>query len=580
MFLRKHGLFLLLTTVVVLSATTAISPGSTLSATSKQTWSSSSSTFFLGFVPVNPPTTPPTFTASIFYSGNSPVVWSAANATPVDSGASLRFLSSGALRLLNGSGATVWDSGTANRGASSATLEDSGNLVISNGSRTPLWQSFDHPTDTLVPSQNFSSGKILRSGSYSFTLQSNGNLTLYWNDSILYWNHGLNSSVNAVSKPVLALQSIGILQLSDTNLTGAAIVAYSSDYAEGGSDVLRVLKLDNDGNLRIYSTSKGSGNPTARWAAVEDQCEVYAYCGNYGICSYNASNPVCGCPSQNFEMVDPNDSRKGCRRKVSLNNCQGNATMLTLNHAQLLTYYPEDQSQEFFIGISACKGNCLSNTNGCFASTALGDGTGQCYLKSQDLVSGYVSPALPSTSYIKVCPPVLQNPPPSGVSVKHKSSRVPAWVVVVVVLGTVLALVAFEGGLWMWCCRNNKRFGALSAQLADQEVDMAQVTRAIQASFWCIQEQPSHRPTMSRVVQMLEGVAEIERPPAPRLAMEGPVVSGTSTNISSNVSAFSTAAASPLGPSSSSSFQTSSVSTLTLGRNTEKVSSSLLQSEP
>ncbi|KAL4375713.1 hypothetical protein HN51_009687 [Arachis hypogaea] len=842
MFLRKHGLLLLLTTVVVLSATTtttAISPGSTLSATSNQTWSSPSSTFFLGFVPVSPTTTPPTFTASIFYSGNSPVVWSAANATPVDSGASLRFLSSGALRLLNGSGATVWDSGTANRGASSATLEDSGNLVISNGSRTPLWQSFDHPTDTLVPSQNFSSGKILRSGSYSFILKSNGNLTLYWNDSMLYWNQGLNSSVNTVSKPVLALQSIGILQLSDTNLTSAAIVAYSNDYAEGGSDVLRVLKLDNDGNLRIYTTSKGSGNPTAMWAAVEDQCEVYAYCGNYGICSYNASNPVCGCPSQNFEMVDPNDSRKGCRRKVSLNNCQGNATMLTLNHAQLLTYSPEVQSQVFYIGISACKGNCLSNTNGCFASTALGDGTGQCYLKSQDLVSGYVSPALPSTSYIKVCPPVLQNPPPSGVSVKHKSSRVPAWVVVVVVLGTLLALVAFEGGLWMWCCRNNKRFGALSAQyalleyasgapvqfsykeleratkgfkeklgaggfgavyrgilvnktvaavkqlegieqgekqfrmevatissthhlnlvrligfcsegrhrllvyefmkngsldnflfmseehsgkllnweyrysvalgtargitylheecrdcivhcdikpenilldenyvskvsdfglaklvnpkdhrhrtltsvrgtrgylapewlanlpitsksdvysygmvlleivsgrrnfevseetnrkkfsiwayeefekgniigivdkrLADQEVDMAQVTRAIQASFWCIQEQPSHRPTMSRVVQMLEGVAEIERPPAPRLAMEGPVVSGTSTNISSNVSAFSTAAASPHDPSSSSSFQTSSVSTLTLGRNTEKVSSSLLQSEP
>ncbi|MCI20567.1 G-type lectin S-receptor-like serine/threonine-protein kinase, partial [Trifolium medium] len=84
------------------------------------------------------------------------------------------------------------------------------------------------------------------------------------------------------------------------------LVLVSSDYADagsGGSDVLRVLKLDSDGNLRIYSTSRGSSNPIVRWAAVQDQCEVYAFCGNYGICSYNDTNPVCGCPSENFEMI-------------------------------------------------------------------------------------------------------------------------------------------------------------------------------------------------------------------------------------------------------------------------------------
>ncbi|XP_027358211.1 G-type lectin S-receptor-like serine/threonine-protein kinase At1g34300 isoform X2 [Abrus precatorius] len=767
----------------------------------------------------------------------APVVWSAGNGTAVDSGGSLQFLSSGALRLVNGSGATVWDSGTANRGATSATLEDSGNLVISNGTGT-LWSSFDHPTDTLLPSQNFTVDKVLTSERYSFSLSRIGNLTLKWNNSILFWNQGLNSSVNvSLNAPVLGLTSIGILQLSDLNLNTSVVVAYSSDYAEGGSDILRVLKLDNDGNLKIFSSSKGSGIATVRWAAVQDQCEVYAYCGNYGICSYNDSNPVCGCPSENFEMVDPSDSRKGCRRKVSLDTCQGNATMLTLDHAQFLTYPPELQSDIFFIGISACRGNCLSNSPGCFASTSLSDGTGQCYIKSVDFVSGYHNPSLPSTSYVKVCPPLAPNPPPSlGETVRQKSTRVPAWVVVVVVLGTLLALIAFEGGLWMWCCRNSTRFGGLSAQyalleyasgapvqfsykelqratkgfkeklgaggfgavyrgtlvnktvvavkqlegieqgekqfrmevatissthhlnlvrligfcsegrhrllvyefmkngsldnflfptehsgkflnweyrynialgtargitylheecrdcivhcdikpenilldenyvakvsdfglaklinpkdhrhrtltsvrgtrgylapewlanlpitsksdvygygmvlleivsgrrnfdvsdetnkkkfslwayeefekgnisgildkrLADQEVDMEKLKRAIEASFWCIQEQPSQRPTMSKVVQMLEGVTEIEKPPAPKSVMEGHV-SGTSTFLSSNASAFSTVGVSPHGPSSSSSFQTSGVSTFTSGRNPEKATLILLQSE-
>ncbi|KAK7271010.1 hypothetical protein RJT34_26588 [Clitoria ternatea] len=838
MYLKVKSQVLFITLVLVTINTAAINPDSTLSASSNQTWPSSSATFSLGFVPVTPPTSPPSFIAAIVYSGGAPVVWSAGNGAAVDSGGSLQFLRSGDLRLVNSSGTTVWDSGTGNRGATSATLEENGNFVISNGTGT-IWSSFDNPTDTLLPSQNFSVGKVLKSESYSFRLIANGNLTLRWNDSVVFWNQGLNSSVNgSLNSPVLSLTSIGLLQLSDVNLSAPALVAYSSDYAEGGNDILRVLKLDNDGNLRIYSSTKGSGIVTPRWAAVQDQCEVYAYCGNYGICSYNDSNPnpVCGCPSQNFEMVDPNDSRKGCRRKVSLDSCQGNATMLTLDNTLFLT--PQSLSQEFFIGISACRGNCLSNSGGCFASTSLSDGTGQCYIKSVDFVSGYHSPALPSTSYVKVCPPLAPNPPPSsGQTVREKTSRVPAWVIVVVILGTLLGLVAFEGGLWVWCCRNRTRLGGLSAQyalleyasgapvqfsykeleratkgfkeklgaggfgavyrgtlvnktvvavkqlegieqgekqfrmevatissthhlnlvrligfcsegrhrllvyefmkngsldnflfpteehsgkllnweyrfnialgtargitylheecrdcivhcdikpenilldenyvakvsdfglaklinpkdhrhrtltsvrgtrgylapewlanlpitsksdiysfgmvlleivsgrrnfdvseetnrkkfsiwayeefengnifgildkrLVEEDVDMEQVKRVIQASFWCIQEQPSQRPTMSRVVQMLEGVAEAEKPPAPKLVMEGPV-SGTSTHISSNASAFSTVGVSPPGPSSSSSFQTSAVSTFTSGRNTEKASSSLLQSE-
>jgi hypothetical protein len=77
----------------------------------------------------------------------------------------------------------------------------------------------------------------------------------------------------------------------------------------------------------------------------------------------------------------------------------------------------------------------------------------------------------------------------------------------------------------------------LTRRLADQEIDMEQVMRAIQVSFWCIQEQPSHRPMMGKVVQMLEGIIEIEKPPAPNAGSEVSV-NGTSINVSNNVSAL------------------------------------------
>lgn len=698
-----------------------------------------------------------------------------------------------------------------------------------------VWSSFEHPTDSIVPSQNFTVGKVLRSGLYSFSLLKNGNLSLKWNDSIVYWNQGLNSSYEKnLSSPSLVLQPIGILSISDRSLSSSLIVAYSSDYAEG-SDILRFLKLDNDGNLKIFSSARGSGTKTERWAAVADQCEVYGYCGNMGICSYNESNPVCGCPSQNFVPVDPKDSRKGCRRKVEIADCPGSPTMLDMEHTRLLTYPPEYEAQVFFVGISACRLNCLVSGS-CDASTSLSDGTGLCFYKTPSFLSGYQSPAMMSSSYIKVCGPVVQNPLPSSVEGKSSVWKVRPWIVAVAVLATLCGLVMVEGGLWFWFCRNRPNFGGLSAHYAlleyasgapvqfsykelqratkgfkeklgaggfgavyrgilanktvaavkqlegieqgekqfrmevatissthhlnlvrlvgfcsegrhrllvyefmkngsldaflfktdensgrllnweyrfnialgtargitylheecrdcivhcdikpenilldenycskvsdfglaklinpkdhryrtlksvrgtrgylapewlanlpitsksdvysygmvlleivsgrrnfevsaetnhkkfsmwafeefekgnvqgivdnriVEEVDMDQVMRAVQVSFWCIQEQPSHRPMMGKVVQMLEGITEIERPPAPKAATELSA-SGTSIHASANTSTQSTIAASAPAPSSFSSFQTPGLSPLASGISSEKASSSLLYSD-
>ncbi|XWS21857.1 hypothetical protein CRYUN_Cryun30bG0091600 [Craigia yunnanensis] len=108
-----------------------------------------------------------------------------------------------------------------------------------------------------------------------------------------------------------------------------------------------------------------------------------------------------------------------------------------------------------------------------------------------------------------------------------------------------------------------------------EEVDTGQVVRAILVSFWCIQEQPSQRPMMGKVVQMLEGVIDIEKPPAPKVVSEGST-SGTSINLNSNVSALSTYAASTNAPSSSSSFLTIGILLPISERNIGRESSSLL----
>ncbi|XP_065881190.1 G-type lectin S-receptor-like serine/threonine-protein kinase At1g34300 [Euphorbia lathyris] len=440
-----------------------ILPGSSLSTSNlNQTWDSPNNTFSAGFIQLGS-----SYAAAVYYSGGVPVWIAGGSLMLVDAGGSFHFSSNGTLQLLNASGSVIWDSNTSDLGVTSAALDDSGNLVLRNGTGASVWSTFQNPTDTIVPNQNFTANQVLKSGLYSFRLLNSGNITLTWNDSIIYWNEGLNSSVRSnLTSPVLGLQPIGIMVISDFTFTSPTIKAYSSDYAEG-SDILRFLKLDMDGNLRIYSSALRSGTATMRWAAMADQCQVYGYCGNMGICSYNESNsnPICGCPSENFEPVDVNDSRKGCKRKVEVGNCPGSATMLEMDHSMFLTYQPQITTQVFSVGISACRLNCLVSSS-CVASTSLSDGTGLCYLKTPEFVSGYQNPALPSTSYVKVCGPVQPyNSPDLQIGGNRKSSM-RVWVVCVVVLATLLGLIALEGGLWWWCCRNSPRFSTLSAQYA------------------------------------------------------------------------------------------------------------------
>ncbi|XP_058191120.1 G-type lectin S-receptor-like serine/threonine-protein kinase At1g34300 [Rhododendron vialii] len=437
---------------------TDISPGSTLYASDPtQTWTSPMKNFSLGFISDG-------FAhfAAVTYNGIA--VWKAGGSDDgggaADSSASLRFLANGNLRLVNGSsGSVVWQSNTADRGIISASLDDSGNFVLKN-SAVSIWSTFNSPTDTILPSQNFTINQVLRSGLYSFSLLTSGNLALRWNDSILYWSLGSDLSHNNINitSPSLRLESNGTVSISDPSLSNTSVMAYSSDYAEGG-DILRFLRLDSDGNLRIYSSAKGSGKITERWAAVPNLCLVFGYCGDMGICSYSDTGPICGCPSLNFDPIDPNNRRKGCRRRVEIEDCPGRETMLQLDHAMFLTYPPELVPQHFTGGIAECRSNCL-NSRSCIASTSLADGQGSIYMKFPGFLSGYQSPALRTTSFLKVCDPIIPNP-----SISRKNARgYHAWVVVLVVLGTIFGFVVLEGVFLLWLRGKSQLFGGLSSQ--------------------------------------------------------------------------------------------------------------------
>lgn len=463
--MKLSSLNMLLLIYILFSAIAVVAqdifPGSTLYASNlKQSWNSPNKSFTLSFIQESKNR----YFAAITYNGVP--IWRAGGdpGGAVDSSASLRFLHDGNLQLVAGpSGALVWQSNTSGQGINSASLENSGNFVLKNGN-VSRWSTFDNPTDTILPDQNFTAGNVLRCGLYSFHLLNSGNITLKWNNSVEYYSSsGINKTGRLnVSSPSLAMQSVGIFSLFDPLLSSPIVMAQGSVYGDVSDNTLVFVKLDCDGNMRMYtsSASDGSGSKIMRWTAVSDQCMVFGFCGSFGVCRYDEMdvNPICGCPSKNFDLIDSNDGRKGCKMRGDIRSCQ--ATMLPLNNTLFLTYPPEIDTDYFTGNIRACRSNCLVDSN-CMASSCMADGTGVYYMKRSEFISGYQSPILTSTSYVKVCDPALPNPPISSRNDKRKSAVLK---IAVIVLASSLLIVFLVGGYTWLNCRHKPSYDSLASE--------------------------------------------------------------------------------------------------------------------
>ncbi|EOY32486.1 CCHC-type integrase, putative [Theobroma cacao] len=68
---------------------------------------------------------------------------------------------------------------------------------------------------------------------------------------------------------------------------------------------------------------------------------------------------------------------------------------------------------------------------------------------------------------------------------------------------------------WAYDCYREGILDALVENDTDALNDRGKVERFVQVAIWCIQEDPSLRPTMRKATQMLEGVVEVPIPPCP-----------------------------------------------------------------
>ncbi|KAI3791281.1 hypothetical protein L2E82_05004 [Cichorium intybus] len=340
-------------------------------------------------------------------SANLPV-WTVGGGVLVPMNSTLKLSMDGRLILFeNPSNSIVWSTNTSNLGVETVTLMNNGNLVLIGDENTVIWESFQRPTNTLLPGQFLRYPQNLRAPStksitsyYTFVINPEG-LALMWESNITYWKPQL--SVPSATIKEVRFDSDGVLGLYDNS--NKVIWSISSTDSGDTSVSLRHLRIDQDGNLRIYSWSNVLRSWRVGWQAVEDQCNVFGSCGLYSVCGYNSTDPICGCLysdslDQGNGVLSPN-SGSGCKKMVDLANCKAHTSMVVMKQTVLYGLYPPHDIN-MMLNEESCKEYCSKDAT-CLAVTSKNDGSGLCTLKRTAFISGSTSPSIPSISFLKVC---------------------------------------------------------------------------------------------------------------------------------------------------------------------------------
>jgi hypothetical protein len=294
---------------------------------------SNGGSFQLGFF--SPPNSTYLY-VGIWYSNISvnPVIWVANRNQPLKNSSGILAISEdGNLVVLDGQKKVLWSSDlTSSFANSSAQLLDNGNLVLQgNATGTIIWESFQHPCDT-VPSKmeistNVTTGKKVQLTSWkSPSDPSIGNFSaaidvrnlpefLVWKDSSPYWRSGpWNSRI-----------FIGIPDMYSSYLNGFSLKddkegTFSLTFSFPSIPFPTKFVLNARGNLLLTYFNNG-GDWEVQWSAWKSECDVYGKCGAFGSCNPKNS-PICSClwgfEPKNTEEWNRENWTSGCVRRTAL----------------------------------------------------------------------------------------------------------------------------------------------------------------------------------------------------------------------------------------------------------------------
>lgn len=381
--------------------------------TDGETLVSADGTFTLGFF--SPGASTKRYLGIWFSASSVAVCWVANGGRPVNGNSGVLVVrDTGSLLLLDGSGQTIWSSNsTSSSSSAEAQLLNSGNLVVRDGGSSSdaiLWQSFDHPSNTLLSGMKLGKNKwtgaewYLTSwrsaddpspGAYRRALDTSGlpELVVWEGNVRTYrtgpWNGRWFSGVPEVS----AYRNLIWYQVT----TSPAEVSYG--YTSNPGAALTRVVLTDAGVAKRLVWDAGARTWQTFFQGPRDVCDAYGKCGAFGLCDAGAASTwFCTCLT-GFSPASPpawslRDTSGGCKRNVKLDCANNGSGTTTTTDGFLLVRgvkLPDTHNAtvDMTMTVEDCAARCLANCS-CLAYAAAdirgGDVRSGCVMWTDDIV--------------------------------------------------------------------------------------------------------------------------------------------------------------------------------------------------
>ncbi|KAK6912215.1 Serine-threonine/tyrosine-protein kinase, catalytic domain [Dillenia turbinata] len=202
---------------------------------------------------------------------------------------------------LQGEGGEAWSTNTSGVGVVAMELQNTGNLVLLGENGSILWQSFSHPTDTLIQGQEFVQGMKLKSFPQSDYLfhyleLKSSDLILYagYRTPQTYWSLADDSrkkNIRAggkISSASLVLNSWNFYD-QDHSLVWQFNFSENSD-----PNATWTAVLDSSGIISFYNLQLGKSVDPEQTKIPQKPCSNPEPCQPYYVCSFDNR---CQCPT-------------------------------------------------------------------------------------------------------------------------------------------------------------------------------------------------------------------------------------------------------------------------------------------
>ncbi|KAG4970819.1 hypothetical protein JHK85_037240 [Glycine max] len=549
--------------------------GSRLSPEGNQSsWASSSGHFAFGFYSQGDG-----FAVGIWLVNVSPaentIVWTAnRDSPPLSSNSTLQLTKTGLLFFQDGRQGQVLLSNFVDV-TSSASMLDSGNFVLYDDTHnTVVWQSFEHPTDTILGGQNLSinaklvssvSNSSHSSGRFFLLMQGDGNLVAYPVNSPetggdAYWA----SNTKGSTFQHLSLNVLGFLCLSGPgNLHCFFNHSISPGMKLQNKTSIYRSTVDVDGNLRLYEhqlEGNGSSHVQVLWSTPLKKCETKGFCGFNSYCSIVTGHAMCEC----FPGFVPSKSNGSvsldCVLAHSKGSCKSSEdAMISYKITMLENMSFSDSDDPYWVSQmkkEECEKSFLEDCD-CMAVLYL---NGNCRKYRLPLTYGRTIQNQVAVALFKVPSGIVDSSTPNNSTLKPRiivdnkkrlldHSRMkneddetskylaPEWqkdapisvkfdiysfgmVLLEIVCRrrsiemNVSSVEEIHLSSWVYQCF---AAGQLNKLVKEDEgtVDWRILERMVKVGLWCVQDSPPLRPSIKNVILMLEGLKDIPIPPPP-----------------------------------------------------------------